>query len=717
MRYSVQSSLTSLAIVMQIGRFISRFRSTSAFVAPSSIFLPTRSTTIYSSSTVRYDQRTKNTLWMSTTESSSLSQELPHHAKKAKNEASATARSRAPFGAPSSAFDDSIPQLTKNRNNDDDEGAFEIDATPDLAWSRLGLSPEIANLLTDSVTNGGMEFIGGPTPVQRMAIPAILSGYANELANFGFSNNKADDETSSKMQSITFAAATGSGKTLAYLLPIIQLLKSQELLIQTSSSTPSLALNQLRSKPKRPRALILAPTRELATQISVVLKSLSHKVKLSTQVIVGGEDYGKQRKKLNRPLDVLVSTPGRLMKHWKDGNVHLGSLNFIVVDEVDTMMEQGFQGDVGHVLHPLLYKHKGPFLTSEVNTDMKVVKGAPQLIMTSATMTNAVKRLLKDESAPPKKRNNASSANNNNEDKIQIVLPSNMRVLTAPGLHRAVPRLRQVFIDVGNVDKLSLLVDVISAEASKMKTNKKRQGGEGLTLVFCNTVGSCRAAQHALAESGIESLCYHGELNSAARAENLAIFRKAGKVGDSSQKVPTPRSSSRDDVDFDDEEEEYNLNETTDKKDLPRVLVCTDIAARGLDVPEVNHVLMFDFPLNPIDYLHRAGRTARGLVSSDEGKGLVSALVAKRDRVLAMAIEGAVQRGEPLDGLSSRKTDYLPGGRLGNRDLGGSYGSKSNGNGGSSKSRRNSYGSRSQFSGRRSNRSGGGGGGRRKKRP
>lgn len=145
-------------------------------------------------------------------------------------------------------------------------------------------------------------------------------------------------------------------------------------------------------------------------------------------------------------------------------------------------------------------------------------------------------------------------------------------------------------------------------------------------MVFCNTVASCRAAEHALAEAGIATLCYHGELNSNLRGSNLKTFMENGS----------------------------NCN----------VLVCTDMAARGLDIPSVDHVVMFDFPLNPIDYLHRAGRTARGL--DDVGaKGRVTALVAKRDKVLAQAIEKAVQNGQPLDALTGRKSDYDVGAKLG----------------------------------------------------
>ncbi|KAL7472960.1 hypothetical protein ACHAXS_013339, partial [Conticribra weissflogii] len=187
-------------------------------------------------------------------------------------------------------------------------------------------------------------------------------------------------------------------------------------------------------------------------------------------------------------------------------------------------------------------------------------------------------------------------------------------------------------------------------------SNNNNNKGVPLTLVFCNTVPSCRAAEHALAESGVPSLCYHGDLKSDVREDNLKRFRKVGEG---------------------------------EVEDDAAVLVCTDIASRGLDVPQVDHVVMFDFPLNPIDYLHRAGRTARGLVSTSPngdtgrkpGEGKVTALVTKRDRVLATAIEGAVQRGESLEGLSSRKSDYRQGAKLGARSLAGSGGGGGGGRG------------------------------------
>lgn len=479
---------------------------------------------------------------------------------------SAASKSRAPFSMPRNSQDDSVPTSKGG----------------ELSWSQLGLLKE----LVDAVYSE--QGLLAPTPVQGMVIPKLLKEPPESLA---------------------FLSATGSGKSLAYLLPLLQMTKSQELFSNNTRERRS----------KRPSIIILAPTRELALQIGAVTKQLCHHIKLSSQVIVGGEDYGKQRKRLDRPLDILVATPGRLLKHWKAGHVYFGDVRHVVLDEMDTMLEQGFQQDLNSILHPLLYVPHSETLKED----------SPRIVLTSATMTQAVQRLVgnvdKNNSAVSAKRHytkqqDSTSTNN------KIQLPQ-MQVITAPGLHRAVPRLKQVFIDVGSVDKLSLLVDAVAgAGGSGAAVRKRDQDENALTLVFCNTVASCRAAEHALAEAGLDSLCYHGELNSQARSENLERFRKAG----------------------------------TDPEE-PHVLVCTDLAARGLDVPEVDHVVMFDFPLNALDYLHRSGRTARGVSSERAGNGRVTALVAKRDRVLAMAIENAVQRGEPLDGLSSRKSDYAPG--------------------------------------------------------
>lgn len=547
-------------------------------------------------------------------------------------------RSSLPFQAPRSSFDDSLPAARAP------EGLMADGA---LEWSKLGLLSDLVDAVVgDPLERRGLGLAEGPTPVQKMVIPELLSGCKDRMAAVPDALSAAGLPPA---RSLAFAAATGSGKTLAYLLPIVQSLRAQEMLAfdVENSSLRMEALARLR-RPRRPRALVLAPTRELARQILSVLKSIGHICKVSGELLVGGDGYGKQRKRMaDRPVDVLVATPGRLVKHRDAGDLYLGSVRHVVIDEMDTMLEQGFQNDLGRLLHPMLYRRKLVELDEYQQGKVKLVEGAPQVILTTATMTPAVRRLLDKpgQAFEPMRmygrQNDKNSENEhaNNPNVINIALPKDIRIVTAPGLHRVVPRLKQVFVNVGGVDKLSLLVDVVASGERRKREEREWTGPLPLALVFCNTVASCRAAEHALAEAGLASLCYHGDLNSEDREHNLRQFRRVGEG----------------------------------LEDGASVLVCTDIASRGLDVPQVDHVVMFDFPLNPIDYLHRAGRTARGLGgsgNSSRGKGKVTALVTKRDRVLAMAIEGAVQRGESLEGLSSRKSDYAQGAKLGARSLG-----------------------------------------------
>lgn len=508
-------------------------------------------------------------------------------------DASAFSKSRQPFSMPSNAPDDSksdptLESSTKGGSSGDDS----------LAWNSLGLWTELVQALQEEM------HLRRPTAVQQLVIPHML------------------DEKSSHL---TFLAATGSGKTLAYSLPLLQKVKQSEVFGHE---------NGLERRPKRPVLLILAPTRELAAQISTdSIKKLCHKIKLSSTVLTGKDDYGKQRRALNRPIDIVVATPGRFLQHWRDHNVHIGSLKYVVLDEMDTMLEQGFAKELRQILYPALYKKKAE---QSIDVDKDLLPDAPHIIMTSATMTQTIQRMVGDTDKVGArkhfvKRNNDDDNDAPNANPRGLVLPR-MPVYKAKGLHKAVPRLQQVFVDVGSSDKLSLITDIVghggSGAALRSRGSSSEWAANALTMIFCNTAASCRAVQYALSEAQIETLAYHGDLNSEARTENLRRFRLAGSEGDDSTH--------------------------------PRILVCTDLAARGLDVPQVDHVVMFDFPLNSLDYLHRSGRTARG----DRTGGRVTALVSKRDRVLANGIERAVQNGEPLDGLSSRKSDYQPGGRL-----------------------------------------------------
>ena len=395
-------------------------------------------------------------------------------------------------------------------------------------WPRLGLSDEMFH----AVRAMGL---AEPSDIQRQAIPQVMKG-----------------------DNLMVAAETGSGKTLAYMIPVIQSLRDAEVL--------SHDVRQV----KRPRAVVLVPTRELADQVLGVTKSVGHVAKVSACGVMGGDgDFGRQKKALGGLVDVVVASPGRLLKHRQQGNLYLSQVTHVVIDEVDTMLTQGFGPEIEQLLRPLL-RDGG--------------KEGVQFVLTTATVTKAVRELLAGSQFPP------------------------VRFVESAKLHRTIDTLQHDMADVGGRDKLGLLLETL----------QMRPGAR--TMIFCNTVGSCRAVEHFLAEQRFPALCYHGEMNSAERRENIAVF-KAGKVAS---------------------------------------LVCTDLAARGLDMPVVAHVVMFDFPQNPIDYLHRSGRTGRM-----GSRGMVTSLVAKRDRVLATAIEHAIAKGLPIDTLTSNKADYVTGkGRL-----------------------------------------------------
>jgi superfamily II DNA/RNA helicase len=411
----------------------------------------------------------------------------------ASKDESAMSKSRAPFKMPKNAPDDSNIA----------EGALQ------KSWTQIGLWPQLIDCLQNELQ------LESPTAVQQLVLPKLLF----------YNTANAQDG------SLAFFAATGSGKTLAYLLPLLQALKQYDTLEEARAS--------------RPRLLILAPTRELANQILTVTKQLCHALKLSSCGVFGGHDYGQQKRALSKRVDILVASPGRLLKHWKQGNVFLGQVETVVLDEMDTMLEQGFQSDLRQVLYPILY-HK----TSDIQADLDW-NGQPRIVLTSATMTRAVQRMIGDTDALVQAKNlhrNLNATATVGKTELSLLLPT-IPTLKAPGLHKAVPRLQQTFVDVGSTDKLSLLVDVLgrggSGAAIASSSSDDETDSTGLTLVFCNTAASCQAVQYALSEARIETLAYHGELNSAVRSENLKAFREA-----------------------------------SNEESRAKILVCTDLAAR-----------------------------------------------------------------------------------------------------------------------------------------
>lgn len=389
------------------------------------------------------------------------------------------------------------------------------------SFGELALSEELMSALEEMG-------ISVPTEIQVIGIPAILEG-----------------------KSVVLGSHTGSGKTLAYMLPIVQLLRRDE------------ALLGMLMKPRRPRAVVLCPTRELSEQVFRVAKSISHHARFRSTMVSGGGRLRPQEDSLNVPIDMVVGTPGRILQHIEEGNMVYGDIKYLVLDEADTMFDRGFGPDIRKFLGPLK------------NRASKSEDQGFQTVLVTATMTKAVQKLVDEE--------------------FQGIV--HFRTST---LHKKIASARHDFIKLsGSENKLEALLQVL--EPSLAKGNR--------VMVFCNTLNSSRAVDHFLGENQIFTVNYHGEVPAEQRVENLKKFK-------------------------------------SEEGDCP-TLVCTDLAARGLDL-DVDHVIMFDFPKNSIDYLHRTGRTARM-----GAKGKVTSLVAKKDLILATRIEEGIRKNESLESLTT----------------------------------------------------------------
>ncbi|MDJ0950825.1 MAG: DEAD/DEAH box helicase [Alphaproteobacteria bacterium] len=314
-----------------------------------------------------------------------------------------------------------------------------------------------------------------PTPIQARAIPLLLAG-----------------------RDVLGVAQTGTGKTAAFALPLLQ----------------HLSKTRAEGHPVRTRALILAPTRELAIQIADSLATYGRHLKLRHAVIVGGVAQGPQRKALARGVDILVATPGRLLDLMNQGQVALDAVSHLVLDEADRMLDMGFIRDVRRII--------------------SAVPGRRQSLLFSATMPGPVERLARE------------------------ILTEPARIEVTPEavtVDRVDQRVRRVRAEHKRALLVSMLADPALARV----------------IVFTRTKhGANRVAAHLL-KAGIVADALHGNKTQSARQRALARFR----IGQA------------------------------------RVLVATDIAARGIDVDDVTHVINFELPNVPESYVHRIGRTAR----------------------------------------------------------------------------------------------------------
>jgi ATP-dependent RNA helicase RhlE len=378
----------------------------------------------------------------------------------------------------------------------------------DHRFDDLGLIPPLCAAVKD-------EGYTTPTPIQARAIPPVLDG-----------------------RDLLGLAQTGTGKTAAFALPILQ----------------RLAAEKPRHRGHRPvRAMVLTPTRELASQIGESFSTYGRHLPLRNTVIFGGVGFEAQRRALRDGIDILVATPGRLLDLHGQGLVKVPELEVFVLDEADRMLDMGFIHDVRRVIAFLPRKR--------------------QTLFFSATMPREAK------------------------DLADVLLHDPVTVAVTPP-SSTVEKIDQEVLFVDKTDKRALLLDTL------------RDAGMRRVLVFTRTKhGANRVAEH-LTKHGVGASAIHGNKSQNARERALAHF----------------------------------------KNGQTRVLVATDIAARGIDIDDITHVVNFDLPEVPETYVHRIGRTARAGAS-----GFALSFCDVDERELLVAIERltrqsiAVVEGHPFE--------------------------------------------------------------------
>ena len=342
-------------------------------------------------------------------------------------------------------------------------------------FSDLALDPRVLQ----AVSEAGYET---PTPIQEQAIPHALQG-----------------------RDVLGIAQTGTGKTASFTLPMITL------------------LGQGRARARMPRSLVLAPTRELAAQVAENFDIYAKHTKLTKALLIGGVTFGEQDKLIDRGVDVLIATPGRLLDHFERGKLLLTGVQIMVVDEADRMLDMGFIPDIERIFQLT------PFTR--------------QTMFYSATMAPEIERI--------------TNTFLTNPAKIEVARQATASLTITQALIEVKPARK----DRTFAEKRSVLRALIRAE------------GEACTnaIIFCNRKMDVDVVAKSLKQHGFNAAPIHGDLEQSQRMKTLDAFRDG----------------------------------------TLHLLVASDVAARGLDIPAVSHVFNFDVPSHPEDYVHRIGRTGR----------------------------------------------------------------------------------------------------------
>jgi superfamily II DNA/RNA helicase len=362
-----------------------------------------------------------------------------------------------------------------------------------------------------------------PTPIQAGAIPPAL-----------------------EQKDVLGIAQTGTGKTASFTLPMITL------------------LGRGRARARMPRSLVLCPTRELAAQVAENFDTYTKYSKLTKALLIGGVSFKEQDKLIDRGVDVLIATPGRLLDHVERGKLLLTGVQIMVVDEADRMLDMGFIPDIERIF--------------------KLTPFTRQTLFFSATMAPEIERITNTFLSAPAKIEVARAAT------------------TSDTITQSVIMFKASRKDREGTEKRALLRGMIASEAENC-TN---------AIIFCNRKMDVDVVAKSMQKYGLDAAPIHGDLDQSKRMETLDNFRSG----------------------------------------ILRFLVASDVAARGLDVPNVSHVFNYDVPSHAEDYVHRIGRTGRAGKS-----GTAMMICSPRDEKNFAAIEGLVKMEIPrMEHAMSGKT-------------------------------------------------------------
>ncbi|MBN2741362.1 MAG: DEAD/DEAH box helicase, partial [Rhodobacteraceae bacterium] len=342
-------------------------------------------------------------------------------------------------------------------------------------FSDLKLDPKVLSAVADA----GYET---PTPIQADAIPPALEG-----------------------KDVLGIAQTGTGKTASFTLPMLTLLRRG------------------RARARMPRSLVLCPTRELAAQVAENFDLYAKNTKLTRALLIGGVSFGEQDKLIDKGVDVLIATPGRLLDHFERGKLILTDVKIMVVDEADRMLDMGFIPDIERIFQLTPFTRQTLFFSATM---------APEIERITNTFLHAPVRV--------EVARQATTGANITQKLVQIT-----------------PERR----DQTAKTKRELLRALIEAE------------GEACTnaIIFCNRKVDVDIVAKSLQKYGFDAAPIHGDLEQSQRTRTLESFRDGGL----------------------------------------KLLIASDVAARGLDIPAVSHVFNYDLPMHAEDYVHRIGRTGR----------------------------------------------------------------------------------------------------------